>query len=235
VDATSGVQVFLDDGDGVFNPADTMIYQGAGAALVAATFSTPLSLPVSGTAELWVRITFTTTAGQGAIATPETFVLAIAGGSDVLASTQALLGTPPPTGVTIGAIEFSVTSFSPPNDLPAGGKPISITGTGFVPPLIVKIKGVVCPGTPNIVGGTQVSGLTVPSGTGTGLAIEITSGTLPQQIVAQTFSYSKVGSVDGGSGGDSGSGCGAAQSTCRLLLPALLMTAVAGRRRRRSS
>jgi hypothetical protein len=117
VSATSGVQVFRDDGDGVFNAADTMLFQGAGAAVVTAGFTPALAMPVTSTADLWVRVEFTATAGQGVVAIPETFTLSVAAAADVNATTAAVLGTPAPTGVSIGAIEFSVTSFVPPNDL----------------------------------------------------------------------------------------------------------------------
>ncbi len=231
VSATTGVQVFRDDGDGVFNAADTMLFQGAGAAVVAAAFSPALTMPVTSTADLWVRIGFTATAGQGAVALPETFTLSIAAATDVNATTAAVLGTPAPSGISIGAIEFSVTSFVPSNDLPAGGKAITITGTGFVAPLTVTIGGVPCGGTPIIVGGTQVTGFVVPPGSGTGLPIEVTSATLPPQTITQTFSYSKVGSV-GGDGGDSGSGCApVGGSAWALLLAMLVLTGVVAARR----
>jgi hypothetical protein len=232
VDAATGVQVYQDDGDGVFNAADTLLYQGAGAALVTATFGTPLIMPVTSTADLWVRVQLTATAGNGRVATPETFSLSIPSATDVAASTVVVLGTPAPAGVTVGAIEFEVTSFTPPNDLPAGGKAISMSGKGFMSPLIVTIDGVVCPGTPNITGGTQVTGLIVPPGGGENRTIQVSSGTLATQTITQTFSYSKVSSV-GGSGGDSGGGgCSATRQASWLLLGELLLLIGAARSRR---
>jgi hypothetical protein len=232
VDAATGVQVYRDDGDGVFNAADTLLYQGGGAALVTATFGTPLIMPVTSTADLWVRVQLTATAGNGRVATPETFSLSIASATDVAASTVVVLGTPAPAGVTVGAIEFEVTSFTPPNDLPAGGKAISMSGKGFMSPLIVTIDGVVCPGTPNITGGTQVTGLVVPPGGGENRTIQVSSGTLATQTITQTFSYSKVSSV-GGSGGDSGGGgCSATRQASWLLLGELLLLIGAARSRR---
>jgi hypothetical protein len=232
VDATMGVQVYHDDGDGVFNAADTLLYQGAGAALVTATFGTPLVMPVTSSADLWVRVNLTATAGQGVVAIPETFTLSIANAADITASSPALLGTPAPSGVTIGAIEFEVSSFTPPNDLPAGGKAITIAGKGFMLPFTVTIDGVACPGSASITGGTQVTGLIVPPGGGQNLTIQVSSGTLPTQTLTQTFSYSKVSSV-GGSGGDSGGGgCAAGGAGGWALLCGLVLAAAAlGRRR----
>ncbi len=234
VDAATGVQVYQDDGDGVFNAADTLLYQGGGAALVTATFGTPLVMPVTSTADLWVRVQLTATAGNGRVATPETFSLSVANAGDVTASTTVLLGTPAPAGVTVGAIEFEVSSFTPANDLPAGGKAISMSGKGFMTPFTVTIDGVVCPGVPNITGGTQVTGLIVPPGGGQNLTIQVNSGTLPTQTLTQTFSYSKVGSV-GGSGGDSGGGgCATGSEAAWGVLLLLSVLAVARRRTRRA-
>jgi hypothetical protein len=232
VDAATGVQVYQDDGDGVFNAADTLLYQGGGAALVTATFGTPLIMPVTSTADLWVRMQLTATAGNGRVAAPETFSLSVANAADVSASTTVLLGTPAPAGVTVGAIEFEVSSFAPPNDLPAGGKAISMSGKGFMTPFTVTIGGVVCPGTPSITGGTQMTGLIVPPGGGQNLAIEVSSGTLATQTLTQTFSYSKVSSVDGG-GDSGGSSCAGDSRTAVLSIAALLLLAIAAVVKRR--
>src|SRR5690606_29473437 len=125
-------------------------------------------MPANSTADLWVRIGFTATAGQGAIAARDTFMLEVASDTDVSATVPVLLGTPLPQGIIVGAIEFSVSSFTPASDLTSGGKPITINGTGFVSPLTVTIGGTLCPGTAVIAGGTTVTGLLVPAGTGSG-------------------------------------------------------------------
>ncbi len=209
VDATAGVQVYRDDGDGAFSAtADTLLFSGAGGGVVAAVFGTPLNMAVSTTANLWVRVGLSPSAGIGALATPETFTLSIASPLDVSSSSTVLLGTPAPNGVTIGAIEFAVTSFSPTGDLPKGGKAITIQGSGFQTPFSVRIGGVVCPGTPAISAGTQVTGLLVPPGGGEKLMIEINSGNLPTQVLANTFTYSSVGSTGTGSSGGGCSGHG---------------------------
>jgi hypothetical protein len=225
VDSATGIQVYLDDGDGVFSATgDTLLYQGGGAALVTATFSSAISMPVTSTADIWVRIGFTATAGVGALAAPETFSVSIASATDVSATATVLLGTPAPNGTSIGAIEFAVTSFTPTGDLPKGGKLITVQGSGFVAPVTVKIGGVICPGTPVITGGTQISGITVPPGGGDKLPIEITTGTLPPQVIANTFTYSKVGSTNGNSGS---SGCSSGTGDTWAWVVAALLGAVA--------
>jgi Synergist-CTERM protein sorting domain-containing protein len=226
------VQVFEDDGDGAFGASDTLLFQGAGAAVVTATFTTPLSMPVTSTTELWVRVNLSATAGIGATGVPETFNLSVAATTDVNASTPVILGTPAPVSVTVGAIEFEVTGFTPPNDLPAGGKAITISGKGFMSPFTVTIGGAVCPGTALItLNGTSVTGLTVPGGGGQGLPIVITSGTLAPQTITQTFSYGKVSDI-GGSGGDSGGGGCSASGQAGWLALAILPLFVAIRRRK---
>jgi hypothetical protein len=188
VDSTTGVRVYRDDGDGVYSAAtDTQLFQGGGAALVTVTFTMPLA--TGEVADLWVVVGFTATAGQGVAATPETFSVAIANTTDVSASVPAAFGMPAPVGVTVGAIEFNVTNFDPSSALQAGTPPITITGSGFMAPFTVIIGGTVCPGTPAIAGGTQVTGLTVPPGVGANLPIVVHSGNLPPQTLTQTFTY----------------------------------------------
>jgi hypothetical protein len=230
VDATTGVQVYRDDGDGAFSgAADTLLFSGAGGGVVTATFTSPLNLGVSTTADLWVRVGFTPAAGIGALATPETFTLSIANPMDVSSTSTVLLGTPAPSGVILGAIEFAITSFVPTSDLPKGGKAITIQGSGFQTPFSVRIGGVICPGTPAISTGTQVTGLLVPPGGGEKLMIEINSGNLPTQVLANTFTYSSVGSTGNGS---SGSGCSGQGGGVAMLAVLALLGVVATRRRR---
>ncbi len=230
VDSTAGVSVYLDDGNNAFDPAnDILLAQEAGGAVVTAGFGTPVNLPVTGTANIWVRVGLTAAAGQGAIATADTFTLSIANGTDVNATSMVLLGTPAPNSITLRAIEFDVTSFSPTDDLPQGGKAITIQGTGFVTPVVVKIGGVICPGTAAISGGTQITGLFVPAGTGSKLPIEVTSGTLPPQVLTQTFTYRNVSTTGSGTGGG---GCSSGNQGAWALLLLAPLAAMATRRRK---
>jgi len=154
---------------------------------------------------------------------PHTFTLAISNAGSVDAGAlQVVLGTPAPQTVTLGAIEFFVTSISPLFDIPAGGAALTVTGSGFMAPFVVRINGVVCPGTAQISGGTQVTGLFVPPGSGTNLTIEISSGNLPTYTHTQTFDYFAVFTGGGGGGGKGGGGC----TTGAPALPALLLATI---------
>ncbi len=232
VDSTSGVRVYRDDDDGVYGATDTLLFQGGGAAVVTATFATPLSLAVGEIADLWVVVGFTATAGQGVSTAPETFNLSIANTTDVSASAPVVFGTPAPTGVTVGAISFSVTNFDPASDSTAGGQAITIAGSGFMAPLSVTIGGALCAGTPVIAGGTQVTGLTVPPGVGANLQIVVRSGTLPAQTLTQTFTYRAPDDNDPPKADESGCVSGHSQQWALLVAALGLLGTVAVLRRR---
>ncbi len=237
IDGSMGVSVYRDDGDGAFNAgSDVLLFQGGGGALVSATFGAPLVIAPGTYADLWVRLRLTATAGAGLQAAPETFTVSIASPAGVSASSVVLLGNPLPDGVSIGAIAFVVTTFDPPKDLPKGGKPITIEGTGFVTPFSVSIGGVVCPGTPVIAGGTKVTGLYVPPGAGSNLPIEISSGKMPTQAIGQTFGYGSVGSTSSSPAPDGGcaSACGGVTGLAALMaiMGALACASAATRRGR---
>jgi hypothetical protein len=231
VDATSGVQIYRDNGDGIFNAADTAMFQGAGGATVNATFTSVLDLEVGEIADLWVVIGLTANAGTGNSAAPETFSVSIANTTDVVATETAVFGTLPPNGITVGAIEFNVTTFNPQGDQPAGGASIAITGSGFMSPLTVTIGGTLCGGTASITGGTNVSGLTVPMGAGSNLEIVIHSGTLPPLTLNQTFSYDKPDEVAPPKNEDKSSCTANTGATWAALLAVLAIGAIATRRR----
>jgi hypothetical protein len=63
------------------------------------------------------------------------------------ASTQVSFGTPAPETRTLSMVEFFVTSFTPVRDNVDGGADITIVGSGFMTPLIVRIGGVQVAGT----------------------------------------------------------------------------------------
>jgi hypothetical protein len=190
VDSATGVRVYRDNGDGVYSAADgPSLFQGGGGTTVPAPFTTSLNLAGGEMADLWVVIGLTATAGAGVAATPETFALSIAGTGDVTASAPVAFGMEAPDGVTVGAIEFAVSNFSPVTGSNAGGQPLIISGSGFIAPFSVTIGGSLCAGTPIIAGGTQVTGLAIPTGVGVDLPIVVYSGTLPPQTLAVTFSY----------------------------------------------
>jgi hypothetical protein len=230
VDAASGVQLWLDDGDGAFTAAaDALLDQGGGGPTVTLIPSPGLSVPNGGTRDVWVVINLLATGGAGASAAPDTYTLSVASAAAVAApgSVTVLLSTAsPPTSATLSVIDFFVTDFQPGDSLLAGGAIISMTGSGFIAPVTVRIDGVICPGTAAISGGgTLLTGLLVPPrvAVGKGLAIEVSSGGLPSQVLTQTFTY-RVEEKGGGSGGDGGSGCsgkGGAGWALLILLSAL--------------
>jgi hypothetical protein len=235
VDSTAGVQVYMDNGDEVFDAAtDNLLFLGGGGTTVAATFSTAVSLAVGGTADLWIAIGFTATAGQGNAAAPETFNVSIAAAGDVNATVPVVLGMNPPVGIDVGAIEFSVSSFAPNTAVPAGGQDISITGSGFMAPFSVTIGGTLCAGTAVINGGTDVTGLQIPPGFGKLLPIVVYSGTLPPQTITQTFDYLTPKDNIGDSSTDTSSCSGVGGSAWAGMLGVLALLGVAAARRRRA-
>lgn len=207
VDSVSGVQLWLDDGDGVFSAAsDTHLAQSGGGASAMLTPVPTLAIGSNSSADLWIVLDLLDTAGSGASAAPHTYTLAVADAANVGqsgAQSVALSTSQPPVSADLSIIDFFVTSFTPDNDALAGGAALTITGSGFIAPVSVTIGGVPCIGSPVIgSGGTQVTGLTVPPGSGGNLPIEISSGNLPPEVISQTFSYKLKVSGDGDSGGD---------------------------------
>ncbi len=225
----ASVSVHHDNGDGIFNDADdTVLDIQPGGALITTSFA--LSLAVGEIADLWVVIHFTATAGDGVSATPETFSLAIANVTDVQAGAPVDFGSPQPQGITVGAIDFSVTTIEPTTGLASGGGGLTIQGSGFMTPFSVTIGGTLCPGTANVTG-TQVTGLTIPAGFGENLPIVVRSGTLPPQTLTQTFTYTSPKDSAPPKAEDS-TGCSTgAGSVWAILLAALGVLAIAGRRR----
>ncbi len=238
VNATTGVAVYRDNGDGVYSPTDDAFLTETGGASPIVTTSFNLPLTTGEIADLWVAIRLTATAGQGIAATPETFIVSINDPStDVSATNPATTGMPAPAGVAVGAIEFNVTNFDPATAQQSGTQPITITGSGFMMPFTVVIGGTACPGTPVIAGGTQVTGLTVPPGVGINMPIIIHSGTLPPQTLTQTFTYIAPKDNDPPKSDDGGScsgDTGARWPLAALFAGALLM-GVAMMLRRRSA
>jgi len=211
LDPTNGVQLYADNGNGVFDAGlDTLLYSGAGVTgLNVCNFTSTLNVVNSTSADVWVRLNVLASAGGS---TPETFRLVVLNTSDVsvVGGVTVLFGTPAPDSNTLGVVVFAVTSFTPNNGPQAGGTAITITGSGFTLPFTCTLGGTLCTGTPVITGGgTQVTGLVSAAGSGSNLPIVITSGSLPPRTLTQTWSYfggSSVGS-GGGGGGGGGGGC----------------------------
>jgi hypothetical protein len=235
LDAADGVQIWLDNGDGVFDAAsDTLLYSSGGSDVVTATFAPALHVANATSAELFIRLHLNDQAGAGAAAAPATFQYSIASVGDVSATpaaAQVAFGSPAPETRTLSMIDFFVTSFTPVRDHVDGEADITIVGSGFMTPLIVRIGGMQVLGTPVISNGTQVTGIRVPPGTGRDLEITIQSGSLPTYTLTETFRYTTTtgGTGDGGGGGGCAAGLPATPALVALLLPAL----AAIRRRKR--
>lgn len=240
-DSANGYQVWLDDGDGVFSAlTDTQLFASGGAGSINAVFASTVTVPNAGFRDLWIRTSLLSSAAVGSTS-PLSWSASIASTTDVSTVGGVLVsfGITSPQTSTLSAVDFFVTTFTPVADLPAGGKPITISGSGFMSPLVVRINGVICPGTPAVTP-TQVTGLLVPPGTGSNVAIEITSGALAPQVLTQTFTYENVTIIGpgagGGGGGGGGGGCAAATgSPAALLLALLAALSVVALRRNRSN
>ncbi len=222
-----GVELFLDDGNGVFDgaPTDTLLFSGAANVPgMNCTFTTPVSVLNAQSEDIWVCVHFAANAGTSI---PETYRTAIAAASDVNATgAVTVLGTPAPTSALCSVVLFNVASMSPSYDTMSGGANIVLTGSGFLAPLTLTINGVLCPGTPVInINGTQVTGLKVPAGSGTNLVVVLNNGALGAKTLTQTFSYTAGSTIGSGgtSGGGGGGGCSTNDETGALWLAALAL------------
>jgi hypothetical protein len=237
--AGTGVQLWLDDGDGVFSSTgDQKLAEAGGSAGVVLGITPALTIQHATTRDVWVVVNLLDSAGVGAAAAPDTYTLSLTGpGSLNITGTPNIVfsTTAPPNSASLSIIDFYVTDFQPPKDLLAGGAAITMTGSGFMSPVTVKIDGVVCPGTAVVSGGgTQISGIFVPPriAVAKNLPIEVTSGTLPPEVLTtHTFEYT-VKDSSGGKRSDGGSGCAGGDSAWAAMLGLLaLLGAVAVRRR----
>ncbi len=231
----TAVQVWQDNGDGLFNSGtDTMLFAGTGGATVVAALTSNVTVPNSGSADLWVVVNLAATAGAG-LSSPVTFSASISATTDVAATSTVLLGTPAPQSSELSAVDFFVTTFTPVADVTGGGLPITITGSGFVSPVTVTINGVVCPGTA-VVTPTQITGLFVPPGSGSNRPIALTNGGMAPVTLTQTFSYGSGGLSSGGGGGGGGGGGCVTQGagTGAVMLAGFALLALSARRRRKA-
>ncbi len=232
--ATNGVEIWQDDGNGSFDAGDTLRFAGAGSAgSVTCGFTANVTVAGGNSVDFWVVLNVLAAAGGSP---SDTFSASINATTDIATVTtgNVLLGTPLPNTGTLHVVTYSFTNITPVASLPAGGNPITITGSGFALPVTLTINGVTCPGTAVVnAGGTQITGLTVPPGSGSGLAIVLTTNNLPPKTLPQTFNYQNVVNVGAGGGGGGGGGGGCAAETgagATVILLALL--AVATRRRK---
>jgi hypothetical protein len=227
--AAAGVELYVDNGNGAFDVGlDTLVFSGAGVAgSMPCTLTSAVVVSNGGTKDIWLRLNLVATAGASI---PETFIASIANTTDVNATGGTVaFGSPVPTTDALSVIIFFVTTFAPPFDVQTGGAAITITGSGFLSPITVTIGGAVCGGTAVIgASGTQITGLTVPPGTGTGKTIILTDGALGPLTLTQKFDYAG-GSIIGASGkgkGGGGGGCEANDSNAAWLAALALLAFV---------
>jgi hypothetical protein len=229
VDQVAGVQIYRDNGDAAFSLAtDTLVFEGGGVTAVDATFTTPVAMPASTSADLWILLTVTPDAGSTAIASAETFTMSVLAPGDVQASAPVAVGPPTPQCAVLSAVKFNPTSFSPLEGKQAGGDSIVINGSGFLLPFSVEIGGVACPGTAIVQNGTTVTGLFVPPGEGKKLTIRIKSAGLD---VKSPFRFSYEGGDD--EEDDEGCAVSTARSPWVPAIPLAIGMAVWRVRRRR--
>jgi hypothetical protein len=227
-----GVELFLDDGNGVYDgaPTDTLLFSGsANVPGMNCTFTAPVNVGNAQFEDVWVRVHFAANAGTSI---PETYRTAIAAATDVNATgAVTVLGTPAPTSALCSVVLFNVASMTPSFDTNSGGANIVLSGSGFLAPLTLTINGVLCPGSPVInSNGTQVTGLRVPAGSGANLVVVLNNGALGAKTLTQTFTYTAGGTIGSGGtgGGGGGGGCSTGTETGAYWLAALALLVASG-------
>ena len=211
VDPAKGVQLYLDDGDTIFDELSDTLISEVGGSLGALNFPLTPSLMVANGAKhtFFMRVNVLGSAGGS---TPSTFVASMSSPTnvDVATGISVLLGSPAPTSATLTLIEYFISDVTPKR-VPVGssGQDITIIGSGFTPPVSLTIDGVRAPGgaivSPD---GTMITGLMVPDHLGKNLEVVLSTGLLGPRTYHLTFSYSDA---DGGGGG--GAGCAMSESS----------------------
>lgn len=164
LDPATGVSVWIDDGDGVFDDtADVEIASAAPASpWISVAFASPVVAPDKTAVDLWIALRVLSTAG---VTLPSSFTVEIAGAIDVATSTPGatvVFGSALPRGETFTVADFYVTSMTPMGS--KRGAPITLTGNGFVHPITVKLDGIEVDGVAAISPDhTTVTGLVVPN------------------------------------------------------------------------
>ncbi len=207
VSASDGVQIWLDNGDGVFNVGSDSSLGAVGAVLpkTTVTLNPTLSVQSGVYSELWIRIHLLSISG-GSIA--KTFDVSLASASDIAASggVAVSLGTPAPVSAELSIIQFYVSSCIPGSGFISDV--VTIVGSGFSIPLSATLDGTPFQLTPVIsADGTTITGLRVPNlGPIAGLKTLTVTTSLGSKSWSQSFDY--LGPRNSGSSHDPGeSGC----------------------------
>ncbi len=206
----NGVEVWRDDGDGVFSSAtDLSLFQGVGAQpSVTATLSSAQNIAAGNAADFWIVLNFLASAG-GSV--PTTFSTAISSITDVSASGGTVqLGSPAPASGTLSVVIFFVIEVQPGSG--SGGESIVVLGSGFTAPVTLEIGGRAAAGTPSIsANGTTITGWICPGmgGLSGRVSIVLSTGLLGPTTLSQTW---RIPTSD-----EAGKGCTTSESADLLL------------------
>lgn len=217
LDPSTGLSVWLDDGDGSFSSTlDTNLGSTGGASpTISVNFTSTLTVPGATSVELWVVGDFLASAGASV---PDTYQVSIASTSDVNAQGPATvsLGTPAPNSASLSVVIFFVTTVSSPG---FQGDGVSLIGSGFTTPISLSIDGIDL-GTASVYSGNTIAtGWVVPDlGSNDGsFDVVVTTSLLGPITLTQQFNYRA-----GKPGGRTGNNCSTSESGGSWLFPALL-------------
>ncbi len=229
LNTSSGLSVFLDDGDGVFaSGQDTLLFQGSGASPTRTCALTPaMNIPNSTFRDLWIVVNLLPSAGT---TPPSTFAADIASGGDVTVAQAASVitfGAPPPDGSLLEVVLFSITNLSPLSG--RGGQQLVLTGSGFVAPVSIIIGGVPCGGTVVISADrTTVTGLWYVGKSGGEVPNQVvTVSTGLSGLVTTPFLFTELSDVDGNGGTQDDGGCSVSEATFKNARQPMLPLALA--------
>ncbi|MDH5641477.1 MAG: hypothetical protein OEY28_09305 [Nitrospira sp.] len=189
LDPLNGFEIRLDNGDTQLKLSDdTLLYRGSAATpLVAAQFSSPLSVVDGTSVDIWVVVKFLPQAGGSA---GMTYVASVAGAADVgvAAAASVLIGPTTPAGEPLLVVDYFVTDmvevYGPPYGIDADK--VELIGSGFQYPISAWLGEYQLVGNPEIVdNGTRVTGLFIDWDAYpefyTVLAVDVSSGTFGRQ------------------------------------------------------
>jgi hypothetical protein len=222
-DGVSEVQVWLDDGDGVFDiNGDALLWSGS-AVLPGTSVVLPSSLQIaSDTAvDLWIVLSFTATAGSSV---GKAYQVAIGAFQTIVTSAQVVVhGAEPPESLPVTLIHFEVDYAHVMCTV------LVVRGSGFTPPLQILVNGVVHDGHYIVVEDDHsVFRFALdlgPSWNAIDLEIRVITSTLGEKFIGMIpYHWCWIGSP--GSTGSSGCASDSYRLTPWLLLAAVVLVRV---------
>ncbi|MCB9933668.1 MAG: hypothetical protein H6841_09625 [Planctomycetes bacterium] len=139
----SSMSIWLDDGDGAYSASsDQSLWSGTAASpTIDITFPSALTIANTNAEDLWIVASFVSGAGSSL---GKSYQVSVASAADVSvdAASTVNLGSPAPQSATVTLIYFEVTSV-----INNANTYMSITGSGFTPPVKVFVGGVQIQGT----------------------------------------------------------------------------------------